>query len=54
MGGRIRGLLRYRDLTDVQILKHGFSLGEAQEIIAWLATIRTAGYLSSRLKPSVA
>ena len=34
IAGRIRGLARYRDLTDVQALKLKFPLSEAQEIIA--------------------
>jgi catechol 2,3-dioxygenase-like lactoylglutathione lyase family enzyme len=34
IAGRIRGLPRYRDLTDVQALKLKFPLSEAQEIIA--------------------
>jgi catechol 2,3-dioxygenase-like lactoylglutathione lyase family enzyme len=39
IGGRIRGLPRYRELTDVQVLKLKFPLSEAQEIIA-----REAGF----------
>lgn len=39
IGGRIRGLPRYRDLTDADALKLKFPLGEAQEIIA-----REAGF----------
>jgi len=34
IGGRIRGLPRYRELTDAQALKLKFPLSEAQEIIA--------------------
>jgi len=34
IGGRIRGLSRYRELTDAQALKLKFPLSEAQEIIA--------------------
>jgi catechol 2,3-dioxygenase-like lactoylglutathione lyase family enzyme len=39
IGGRIRGLPRYRDLTDAEALKLKFPLSEAQEIIA-----REAGF----------
>ena len=39
IGGRIRGLARYRELTDAQALKLKFPLSEAQEIIA-----REAGF----------
>jgi catechol 2,3-dioxygenase-like lactoylglutathione lyase family enzyme len=41
VGGRIRKLARYRDLTDVETLALKFPLGEAQEIIAL-----EAGYAS--------
>ena len=41
IGGRIRGLPRYRSLTDVQALELKFPLSEAQEIIA-----REAGFES--------
>ena len=41
VGGRIRRLPRYRELTDVQFLSLKFPLGEAQEIIAL-----EAGYAS--------
>jgi catechol 2,3-dioxygenase-like lactoylglutathione lyase family enzyme len=41
IGGRIRGLPRYRDLTDAQALELKFPLSEAQEIIA-----REAGFES--------
>ena len=41
IGGRIRGLPRYRDLTDAQALELKFPLSEAQEIIA-----REAGFQS--------
>src|SRR5688572_8084168 len=41
IGGRIRGLPRYRELTDAEALKLKFPLGEAQEIIA-----REAGFES--------
>ena len=34
VGGRIRGLPRYRNLTDVEALALRFPLSEAQEIIA--------------------
>jgi uncharacterized glyoxalase superfamily protein PhnB len=34
VGGRVRGLARFRELTDREILAREFSLGEAQEIIA--------------------
>ena len=34
IGGRIRGLARYRELTDAQALQLKFPLSEAQEIIA--------------------
>ena len=34
IGGRIRGLSRYRHVTDVEALKMKFPLAEAQEIIA--------------------
>ena len=34
VGGRIRGLPRYRNLTDVEALSLKFPLSEAQEIIA--------------------
>jgi catechol 2,3-dioxygenase-like lactoylglutathione lyase family enzyme len=34
VGGRIRGLTRYRDLTDVAALALRFPLAEAQEVIA--------------------
>src|SRR5262245_25840345 len=39
IGGRIRGLPRYRYLTDVEALRLKFPLSEAQEIIA-----REAGF----------
>lgn len=49
IGGRIRGLTRYSDLTDVQALKLKFPLSEAQEIIA-----REAGFGSwAALKAAV-
>jgi catechol 2,3-dioxygenase-like lactoylglutathione lyase family enzyme len=49
IGGRIRGLPRYRDLTDAETLKLTFPLGEAQEIIA-----REAGFDSwAALKAAV-
>jgi catechol 2,3-dioxygenase-like lactoylglutathione lyase family enzyme len=49
IGGRIRGLPRYRDLTDAEALKLKFPLSEAQEIIA-----REAGFESwSALKADV-
>lgn len=41
VGGRIRRLPRYRELTDVQILSLKFPLSAAQEIIAL-----EAGYAS--------
>ena len=41
IGGRIRGLPRYRNLTDAQALELKFPLSEAQEIIA-----REAGFQS--------
>lgn len=41
IGGRIRGLPRYRQLTDAEALQLKFPLGEAQEIIA-----REAGFES--------
>ena len=34
VGGRIRALPRYRELTDVAVLALRFPLAEAQEIIA--------------------
>jgi uncharacterized glyoxalase superfamily protein PhnB len=50
IGGRIRGLARYRTLTDRQALALEFPLCEAQEIIA-----REAGYASwAALKVAVA
>jgi catechol 2,3-dioxygenase-like lactoylglutathione lyase family enzyme len=41
VGGRIRGLPRYRELTDIQALALAFPLSEAQEVIA-----REAGFES--------
>ena len=41
VGGRIRQLPRYRELTDVQILALKFPLSEGQEVIAL-----EAGYAS--------
>jgi catechol 2,3-dioxygenase-like lactoylglutathione lyase family enzyme len=41
IGGRIRGLPRYRDLTDTEALQLKFPLSEAQEIVA-----REAGFES--------
>jgi catechol 2,3-dioxygenase-like lactoylglutathione lyase family enzyme len=50
IGGRIRGLARYQDLTDAEALKLKFPLGEAQEIVA-----REAGFESwAALKNDVA
>jgi hypothetical protein len=50
IGGRIRGLARYRKVTDRQALALAFPLREAQEIIAL-----EAGYASwAALKVSVA
>src|SRR5215470_16698398 len=34
VGGRIRGLARYREITDVEALALRFPLAEAQEIVA--------------------
>jgi catechol 2,3-dioxygenase-like lactoylglutathione lyase family enzyme len=49
IGGRIRNLPRYRNLTDVEALALKFPLGEAQEIIAL-----EAGYTSwAELKTAV-
>lgn len=49
IGSRIRGLARYRELTDAEALKLKFPLGEAQEIVA-----REAGFESwSALKAHV-
>jgi catechol 2,3-dioxygenase-like lactoylglutathione lyase family enzyme len=50
IGGRIRKLARYRNLTDVEALALKFPLGEAQEIIAL-----EAGYASwAELKTALA
>src|SRR5687767_8146018 len=50
IGGRIRGLARYQDLTDAEALKLKFPLSEAQEIVA-----REAGFESwAALKKEIA
>jgi len=43
VGGRIRTLPRYRNLTDVEALALKFPLSEAQEIIALEAGVRELG-----------
>lgn len=49
IGGRIRGLPRYRDITDEQALRMKFPLAEAQEVVA-----REAGFESwAELKANV-
>jgi catechol 2,3-dioxygenase-like lactoylglutathione lyase family enzyme len=47
VGGRIRGLPRYRDLTDVEALALDFPLSEAQEIIALEAGFESWAALKS-------
>ena len=48
IGGRIRGLARYRHLTDAQALKMKFPLATAQEIIACEAGFESWAELKSR------
>jgi len=49
VGGRIRGLPRYQDLTDVEALALKFPLSEAQEIIALEAGYESWAALKSGL-----
>jgi catechol 2,3-dioxygenase-like lactoylglutathione lyase family enzyme len=50
IGGRIRGLPRYRDLTDAEALKLEFPLHEAQEIIAREAGFETWAALKAAVE----
>jgi len=61
VGGRIRRLSRYRELTDVQILSLKFPLTEAQEIIAleagfasWAELKAGLGSIPKQAKPPLA
>jgi len=54
IGGRIRGLTRYQDLTDAEALKLKFPLSEAQEVIAREAGFDTWAALKAGVERSPA